>query len=248
MDLLVFGRVLWRFRVLVLLGLILSLAAAFLALVRVDFRDGGVDASYRDSEVWQANTTLLLTQPGFPWGRVDLRTSSPTGEVVNLSSLSYLSVFYSKLANGDQVQRRLYADGSVRGVMTAGASTDSNDDPLPFLTFIGTAATARDAVLTSRRGAQVFTEYLAGNQTAAQTPASERVRLSMVTKAQAAVRVEGRKKTGPVFVFLAMMIATLGLVFVLENLRPRMRLVAAPPITLPSRKDDDAAERVERAT
>ena len=48
-------------------------------------------------------------------------------------------------------------------------------------------------------------------------------------EAEGAALVAPRKLTRPIFIFLAVMIAALGLAFVLENLRPRVRPVAAEP-------------------
>ena len=40
------------------------------------------------------------------------------------------------------------------------------------------------------------------------------------------VLLEGRSKTVPIVVFLTVMLAVIGLAFILENLRPRVRPVA----------------------
>ena len=65
MDLSLYGRVIWRFRWLVVLGLILAIALAVLSVAKVSSHG----LSYRKHEVWQSSTTVLLTQHGFPWGR-----------------------------------------------------------------------------------------------------------------------------------------------------------------------------------
>jgi hypothetical protein len=59
---------------------------------------------------------------------------------------------------------------------------------------------------------------------------------------QDAVLVVGRKKTLPITVFLAVLIATLGLAFILENLRPRLRSVSlAEPQADPRTRDRQSA-------
>ena len=63
MDLALYGRVLRRFWLLVLVGLTLAAALAILSVARVS-SDG---LSYRSDEVWQSTTTLLLTRKGNPF-------------------------------------------------------------------------------------------------------------------------------------------------------------------------------------
>ena len=66
MDFGLYVRVLWRFRLLVVLGLILALSLAMLSFVRV----GTDGVTYRQTELWASTTRLLVTQTGFPEGRL----------------------------------------------------------------------------------------------------------------------------------------------------------------------------------
>ena len=54
---------------------------------------------------------------------------------------------------------------------------------------------------------------------------AERVQVEVVRQPQAPSLLEPRKKTRPIIVFLTVAIATFGLAFILENLRPRVRAV-----------------------
>jgi len=65
-------RVLWRFRVLVLAGLLLAILLAGMAMFKVDFGGGAPKLTYRQSETWQSTARLLITQDGFPEGRTTL--------------------------------------------------------------------------------------------------------------------------------------------------------------------------------
>jgi capsular polysaccharide biosynthesis protein len=47
----------------------------------------------------------------------------------------------------------------------------------------------------------------------------------VITKADPPVLVKGRSKTLPVVVFVTVLLGVVGLVFMLENLRPRIRPV-----------------------
>ena len=66
MDFRLYARVLWRFRLLVVVGLLLAIALAMLSVVRVS-PDG---LKYRQTELWSSTTRLGVTQKGFPWGRL----------------------------------------------------------------------------------------------------------------------------------------------------------------------------------
>ena len=57
------------------------------------------------------------------------------------------------------------------------------------------------------------------------------------------VVVEPRKKTLAVVVFVALMVATVGLAFILENLRPRVRAVAPAAPAFRADVDDDGEQR-----
>lgn len=73
MDLSLHLRVLWRFKIVLAVGLFV---AVFLALL------AGTKASAR---TWKSEATLFVTQPGFPWGRTvtkylpgDIATGKPS--------------------------------------------------------------------------------------------------------------------------------------------------------------------------
>ena len=65
MDFQLYGRVIWRFRLLVVVGFLVASAFAVLSVARVS-SDG---VSYRQQELWSSTTRLGVTQVGFPWGR-----------------------------------------------------------------------------------------------------------------------------------------------------------------------------------
>src|SRR4051794_6481912 len=65
------AAVLWRFRAITATGLVLGILLAILASYRVSFA-GGPSLTARGTETWSATASLLVTQPGFPEGRVTL--------------------------------------------------------------------------------------------------------------------------------------------------------------------------------
>ena len=137
------------------------------------------------------------------------------------------------------------------GAMEAAPVTDPVDnDPLPFISITGTATSPQTAIVIARRGAEVFSQYVARRQANAGTAAAQRVQLEVVNAAQGAELELPRKKTTPIFVFLAVMIAVLGLVFMLENIRPRPTSSAAvvlPTLGNAASVDETAADTTPQA-
>src|SRR5689334_7971896 len=64
MDVRLFFRVLSRFRYLVVAGLLLAFALAFIAVFRISFSGGSPKISYRQSETYSSSATLWITQGG----------------------------------------------------------------------------------------------------------------------------------------------------------------------------------------
>ncbi len=241
MDLALYLRVLWRFRVLVLGGFVLALLLAFLAMFRVSPL-GSPKIAYREHQVFQADTTLLVTQAGFPWGRTVLPVdpNAPAGkkgiQYADPGRLASLAVFYAQIANGDVVQQRLAASPSVRSafssqtakMVAAPPETDpSSGGVLPLVDIQGLADTSHDAVLISTTGASVLERYIANEQRTAEIPSNQRVVLSVLrTPARNKVQVVvKRKKTLPIVIFLTVFVAAIFAAFFLENLRPRIESI-----------------------
>src|SRR5581483_2164202 len=240
MDLQLFSRVLWRFRLLVAVGLVLALALATLSVARVSFAGGHPSLKYRHPEVWSSTETILLTQQGFPWGRTVFPQADPTGassgsaqsQFADPSRFYQLASFYAELARSDAVHAILERQGPINGAVTAEAATDSVagiQTQLPFVDLIGSATSPSVAEQLAHRGTVAFEEFLSGQQQRAKIPQSERVQVQILNRAVSAEVVTPRKKTTPIAIFLAVLIATIGAAFVLENLRPRIRSVSSVP-------------------
>jgi hypothetical protein len=213
-------RVIWRFRLIMAAGFFLALALAVLSYTRIGFKDGRPSISYAQAETWQGSTTLAITQGGFPWGAIAPTNFPGTGRFNELAS------YYSVLANSDAVQRQVDPHGDIPGTLTASPVLDpSGRFGEPFLRFDGFAPNPRAAVRLANRGAAVFQKYLRQQQDAADIPAYQRVSLHVTNQAQGAILFAGRRKTTPVVIFLTIMLAAIGLAFILENLRPRVHLV-----------------------
>jgi len=109
MDISLYGRVIWRFRWLVALGLILAIALSVLSIAKVSSHG----LSYRKHEIWQSSTTVLITQHGFIWGRSVVPPSQP-GATTGPGWLSGLAELYAQFANSDQVKALMLRDGASK--------------------------------------------------------------------------------------------------------------------------------------
>lgn len=249
MDLNLVGRVLWRFKVLVLAGFALALCLSFLAMMSVSFKGGSPTFTYRDTEKWDSTATLFVTSQKFPWGSVlppqaqqvvpRSLTQSPdeasTG--VDPGHLTSLAALYARLATSDQVLRLMAERGPIPGFIQAeplAAGKDNSGEPLPMVGLSAVSTTPQASHALARRHVDAFIRFIERRQAEAEIPREQRVVVEVVAQPQAPVLIEPRKKTRPVIVFLAVMIAVVGLAFVLENMRPRVRSLPAAETDIPA--------------
>ncbi|HZT91498.1 MAG TPA: hypothetical protein VFA05_05605 [Gaiellaceae bacterium] len=232
MDLRLYGRVLWRFKYLVVGGFIAAILLSMLSYFRITFQGGRPHLAYRHAVTYASAETLLITQTGFPAGRsIFPMTITRDGAVSNFadpSRFSSLADFYAYLANSDAVtaaaQRRA---GRVVGAYSASpvVSHLSNNTVEPLLQVQGYGETPASAVRYANAGAEAFMHYLSREQAIARIPQAQRVVVTVLNRAAGAAVVTPRKKTVPVVVFVAVLAATIALALFLENLRPRIKAV-----------------------
>ena len=240
MDLGLYLRTLWRFRVIVACGLLLATALAILTYAKVDF-ENGLSVSYRGTEQWSSTATVFVTQEGFPLGRSiydevipvgpgGTNSDDPTSYVPRYTDPSRFSSYanlYARLVSSDLLARRMEREAPLRGTIRATAGVDPRNPGivLPIVEIQGLAGTAAAARETTQRATQALLAYVRQEQAANDIAPNRRIILRVLDEPSAPALVVGRSKTRPVFVFMAVMIACAALVFILENLRPRRRFV-----------------------
>jgi hypothetical protein len=224
LDVELYLRVIWRFRLLVGLGFVLAVVLAVLSFTRVSFAHGTPKLAYRQAQTFEADTILLVGQK---------RPSFAGTSAADLSTFSSLATFYAQFVSSDAVQslidRQLPASERRTVHVQAAASVPNpgvQGAVLPFIEIQGFAEQPGRAVDASLIGANVFMQYIAAQQERAGVRANDRVAVSLVKRPTLVRVVVPRKKTVPIAVFLAIMIATLGAAFVLENLRPQPKRLA----------------------
>ena len=219
MDFRLYARVLWRFRLLVLLGLILALTLATLSFVHI----GTNGVTYHESELWASTTRVLVTQKGFPEGRLSSTPVEPQAAVVDPARFNNLAVLYAELATSDQVRKLMRRDGPLRGRVIATPVVAGGDfrTQLPMIDLLAISTSPRAAIQLAQRSATALGTYIRDEQSASNVPETDRAIIAPVVRPATAEVFRPRSKTMPVVVFVAVMSVTVGLAFLLENLRPR---------------------------
>jgi len=216
MDIGLFLTVLWRAKWVLLGGILFGLVIAALAYGRPGVSGGRPTLTPNTAEVWQSESQLLITQASFPFSQGQTASPPQTG-------LSELSPVYATLANGDAVQAEIRRQVGVPGKVKASESLDvAISAALPFVNLIATAPTANDATRLAAGAASVLHAYVIQQQTAARIAPSQRVELAVVQSGANTKLVEGHKLTVPLLVFIAILFAVVSLVFLNENVRPRV--------------------------
>jgi hypothetical protein len=227
MDLQLYLRVMWRFRLLVVSGFLLAVSLALFSVVSVG--EGGL--RYREPQLWASSTRLLVTQRGFPWGRavadeavVEQQAEQLGLRFANPDRFISLAFLYAELATSDPVKRLIRRDGPINGELFAGAVVQQNVT-LPLVDIEAVTTDPGRSIALSRRATEAFETYLRQQQNANDVPATDRVVVQVLSRSRGAWLFQGRSTTLPIIIFLTVMIATIGLAFILENLRPRVRPV-----------------------
>jgi len=223
MDLRLIGRALWRFKAVVIIGVVLAVLLAGLSYFKVQFHGATPSFSPRAQEVWQADSTILITQRGFPAGRVN--GGDALGRFIGLAPL------YAKLANSDAVKSTIKGlktklHGSYDAIPAADTSYGSVSG-LPAITIIGRANKPANALTITGLASNAFLRYLHDEQNAADISAGSRVDTQLLNSPGDLTLIVPRKKTLPIVVLLGVLLATVACVLVLENARPRTGTRAA---------------------
>jgi hypothetical protein len=231
MDLPLYLRVLWRFKLLVVIGLSLAVGLAFLSAVKVNMQ-GPKHFQYRQGLLWADDVTLLVAPQGFPWGAQSFGISADPQKYASLATI------YANLATSDEVKQIVLRDGPVdffKEPMLAAfvpySTQNSSSPPLPLITLEAQAATLERVIELAKRETKAFLQFLTTQQATNKIPDKQRV-LVRVIKGDQVRLLKKRSKTTPIMIFMLVSMATLGLAFLLENLRPRVRAVAIEDIAL----------------
>jgi hypothetical protein len=222
-------RVLWRRRLLVATGFVLACILAFLTAFSVT-ADG---PKRRGSEVWSSSSQILVTQQGFPWGRVVLPDSSKvTGDQATTvpdtsvgDKIRYadptrfvnLALLYSVISHSDDVRARLRGHPKPDQIQTTLLDpTNSGNSYLPIIQLTTKASTAAEALSLNRQTFDGLKSLLTAEQDSNGITGPNRVLLSVLNHPSAPAIVEGRSLTSAMLAFIMAIIATIAFAHIAE--------------------------------
>lgn len=237
MDLARHAAVLWRFRAVAAGGLALGIVLAILASYQPTW-NGGPALAARGAETWQANSSILVTQPGFPEGRVTLPTKElgqgltaageqavdPTAlprdqvEFADPARLAGLADLYSKFLTSDEVLNQVPGHPTSAQIEASPFQSSQGGLVLPVIQLTATAGSNESA---RRLNQQVFGSLrtvLAENQKANEIPRGKRVEVTVIDAPQS-VLTAGRKHTASILAFLLCLLGTVAVTHLLAALR-----------------------------
>lgn len=244
-------RVLWNHRGLALVGLLIGLALAFLAAFEVPSMER------RGSESWSSQSKILVTQAGFPEGRVTLpgavtEEGAPTGaqdgaqKFADPGRLSSLALLYSVIALSDQVRGKLEQRPQLNQIQAVALDpTGNGQNFLPVILLTTTAETAAGAKGLNESAYASFRKVLESQQDANDIPASERIRLTVLERPAEATLISGYSTTPSILAFGLCALSVLAAAHILEGLSLRQTFAAvggATPIVSPQFAAEGAPE------
>jgi hypothetical protein len=234
MDLRLFFSVIGRFKLLVIAGVVLAACLAVFSVGKPELRNGKPALKYRKAAQYGTYTRVLLTAPTV----AEIKDAGPTGGVSPLdiqssiqAGLPGLATVYASFVGSDAIRSELYSTTHVNGLV---AGSPVKVDPfggggyLPIVSIEAVADTPEGAVKLGGAVLPALKTYLKQLQRAGQLPLSETAGLTLLNQPAQVFVVRPHSKMLPIGVFIVALGAVFGLAFLLENLRPRVKL-AAPP-------------------
>jgi hypothetical protein len=240
MNLNVYLGVVRRYWYIVLVGAALAAGLAVLSAVRV----GGDGLTSRQPKVWAVHEHILVTQSGCPICRSVL-----SGNYTAPGNLTTNAILYANLATSSAVHRIMLRDGKLPGDIAANAQANPDGSLLPIIDLAGIATSPEAAAEMASRGVAALKTYITSQQNAYRIPRNTRVLLQPLGTADSPVLVSSQSITRPIFVFLAVLFAVVGLAFIFENLRLARQVEPATPSQhADDDRDDDETDKVLTTT
>jgi hypothetical protein len=227
--------VLWRYRLLTVVGLLLGIALALMAA----FKIGPNGIERRGSEQWSSTSQIFVTQQGFGWGRATLpiaKAPDATGNEAagspvtpeNLEGIKFadpgrfvnLALLYSVISASDEVRGKLPGPPAPEQIVAGPLDpTGKGDNFLPIITLITTDATSEKAMALNRATVEGLSKWLVNEQDKNDIARKDRVVLNTLSRPSAAALVAGRSLTPSILALMLCLIATVALAHILEGVR-----------------------------
>jgi hypothetical protein len=224
------AAVLWRFRKVTLAGVLLGVVLAILASYKPTL-DGGLVA--RGTSSYSSESSLLVTQPGFPEGRVVLPTAPAAGaeteepnvdsdrlEFADPNRFMALADLYTKLIVSDEVRRRIPERPAPEQIEASPLPAVSGAPILPIIQLTTTAGTPDAARALNEHTADALRELLQQRQSKNGISPAQSVEISTLNAPSPGVLAAGPSHTASILALLLCLIGTVAVTHLLAALRP----------------------------
>jgi hypothetical protein len=218
--------ILWRYRFIVAGGVAVGIVLGVLALFQVN--SNGLQ--WRAEQTWSSQSTLYVTQPGFPDGRVVLGGGDPSvpaeeqpnrGEqFADPSRFANLAVVYSSFIQSDRVRAMMNPSPSPGQISMAPVPAAMNStQTLPIANLSTNAKDPATAKQLNTSAIKALNAFLQDEQERNKIPQDNRVRVEVLNPPSEAGILIGRSKTPGIVAFILCLSGALALAYCLDNLR-----------------------------
>ena len=233
MDLRLFFSVVRRFKWLVLAGFLFAACLAVFSVAKPGLANGKPTLTYRKAEQFGTYTRVLLTAPTLEQIKADGSTAGVSPLDIQSSiqaSLPGLATIYASFISSDGVRAELYKETHIKAALVAGSPVKvdpfSGGAYLPIVSIEAVSDTPQHAVALGAAAMPALKAYLRQLQASGALPVGQTAGLSVLNAPVQVFVVRAHSKMLPIGVFIVALGAVIGLAFLLENLRPRVRLAA----------------------
>ena len=222
--------VLWRFRVITATGILLGTVFAIVASYKVT-TDGFIA---RGTPTYTSRSEILVTQEGFPEGRVVLPTGPVTGSTADAQKVDperlefadparfmALADLYTKLLVSDDVRRRIPERPKEKQIVASPLPAVSGAPILPIIQLDVEATSAKGATQLNKHVVSALRDLLQEQQNRNDISRAQSVKITTLKAATRGVLTSGPSHTASIMAFLLFLIGTVALTHLLESLRPK---------------------------
>ena len=251
MDLARHAAVLWRFRWITAAGVILGITLAVLASYKVT--SSGLEP--RGSSTYTSESQLLVTQAGFPEGRVVLPTPPPVDGLTqepegNSDRLQFadparfmaLADLYTKLIVSDEVRGRIPERPEASEIVASPLPGVSGNPVLPIIQLTVTANSAQGAQTLNRHTVDALRSLLKERQEKNDISPKQGVQIATVNAPSPGELTASPSRAGSILALLLCLIGTVALTHLLAALRTRREADGLESVDLDWVLDEDEVD------
>jgi len=224
------AAVLWRFRRITAAGLLLGVFLAVFASYKIS--PSGLEP--RGMSTYTSQSQLLVTQAGFPEGRVVLPVAPPYGstteqpevdpnrlEFADPNRFMALSDLYTKLIVSDEVLRRIPEHPSPTQIVASPLPGVSGAPILPIIQLDTISDSPAAAQRLNLNASEALRKLLEERQEKNDISPAQSVQISTIKAPEPGALTAGPSHMASILALLLCLIGTIAVTHLLENLRTR---------------------------